>query len=62
MGHIHDAVTYWNETGRYLGAKSKEVRKWMLDSDNYILEYFSTNRGKGAKLGKTATYLPPVVE
>ncbi|WP_081965492.1 GH-E family nuclease [Porphyromonas macacae] len=56
MGHIHDAVTYWNETGRYLGVKSKEVRKWMLDSDNYILEYFSTNRSKGAKSGKTATY------
>ena len=60
MGHIHDAVTYWNETGRYIGAKSKEVRQWMLDSDNYILEYFRTNRSKGAILGQTTTYLPPV--
>ena len=59
MGHIHDAVTYWNETGRYLGAKSKEVRKWMLSSDNYILEYYKTNRSKGAILGQTTTYLPP---
>ena len=60
MGHIDDAVTYWNETGRYLGAKSEEVRKWMLDSDNYVYEYFRTNRSKGAILGKTTTYLPPV--
>ena len=59
MGHIHDAVTYWNETGRYLGAKSKKVREWMLSSENYILEYYKTNRSKGAILGKTTTYLPP---
>jgi hypothetical protein len=59
MGHIHDAVTYWNETGRYFGAKSKEVREWMLSSKNYILEYYKTNRSKGAILGKTTTYLPP---
>lgn len=57
MGHIVNAVDYWNETGRFLGAKSKEVRKWMLDSENYKLEYFRTNRSKGAKLGG---YLPPV--
>ncbi len=60
MGHIEDAVSYWNNTGRYLGAKSKEVRKWMLDSDNYVYEYFRTNRSKGAILGKTTTYLPPI--
>ena len=59
MGHIHDAVTYWNETGRYFGAKSKKVREWMLSSKNYILEYYKTNRSKGAILGKTTTYLPP---
>ncbi len=60
MGHIEDAVSYWNNTGRYLGAKSTEVRKWMLDSDNYVYEYFRTNRSKGAILGKTTTYLPPI--
>ena len=59
MGHIHDAVTYWNETGRYFGAKSEKVREWMLSSDNYILEYYKTNRSKGAILGKKNTYLPP---
>lgn len=60
MGHIDDAVTWWNKTGRKYGAKSKEVRKWMLDSDNYRYEYFSTNRSKGAILRKTTKYLPPL--
>ena len=60
MGHIHDAVTWWNSTGRQYGAKSKEVRDWMLDSDNYVLEYYSTNRSKGAILGQTQTYEPPL--
>ncbi len=59
MGHMEDAVTWWNNTGREFGPKSKEVRDWMLDSDNYALEYFRTNRSKGAILGKTTTYLPP---
>ncbi|WP_240522269.1 HNH/ENDO VII family nuclease [Bacillus thuringiensis] len=39
------------------GAKSKEVRKWMLDSVNYELDHFSLNRSAGAKLGER--YLPP---
>jgi HNH/ENDO VII superfamily nuclease with conserved GHE residues len=56
MGHIHDAVTYWNKTGRKHGAKSLQVRKWMLDSNNYKYEYYRTNRSKGAKLNQT--YLP----
>jgi len=60
MGHIDDAVVWWNETGRKLGAKSKEVREWMLDSKNYIYEYYSTNRSKGAILGKRVEYLPPL--
>ena len=58
MGHIEDAVSWWNKTGRQYGAKSKEVRDWMKNSDNYVLEYFKTNRSNGAKLGKT--YLPPL--
>jgi hypothetical protein len=60
MGHIHDAVTWWNKTGRKYGAKSKEVREWMLDSKNYVLEYYKTNRSKGAILGRKETYLPPL--
>ena len=60
MGHIHDAVKWWNGKGRKYGAKSKEVREWMLDSKNYVLEYYKTNRSKGAILGQTDTYLPPL--
>lgn len=60
MGHLTDAVTWWNKKGRKLGAKSKEVRKWMLDSKNYELEYFRYNRSKGSILGKTTEYLPPL--
>ncbi len=44
--------------GRHYGAKSKEVRKWMLDSVNYELDHFSLNRSAGAKLGER--YLPPI--
>ena len=58
MGHIDDAVSWWNKTSRKYGAKSKEVRDWMKKSDNYVLEYFKTNRSNGAKLG--TTYLPPL--
>jgi Pretoxin HINT domain/HNH/ENDO VII superfamily nuclease with conserved GHE residues len=58
MGHKKDAVSYWNKTGRKFGAKSKEVRDWMLDSKNYKYEYFRTNRSRGAKLGEQ--YKPPL--
>ncbi|MED4355141.1 GH-E family nuclease [Schinkia azotoformans] len=58
MAHKTDAVTWWNNTGRYYGAKSKEVREWMLDSKNYYLEHYSINRSQGAKL--TERYLPPI--
>lgn len=50
MAHKTDAVSWWNGTGRKLGAKSKEVRTWMLDSKNYELEHFRINRSQGAKL------------
>ncbi|MCL8538068.1 polymorphic toxin-type HINT domain-containing protein [Chryseobacterium gallinarum] len=58
MGHIEDAVSWWNKTGRKYGKKSKEVREWMLDSKNYVLEYYRTNRSKGAQL--LEEYLPPL--
>ena len=50
MGHIEDAVRWWNREGKKFGAKSAEVRKWMLDSKNYTLEYFKTNRSRGASI------------
>lgn len=52
MGHFPvDAVTYWNSTGINHGARSPEVRAWMLDPDNYSLQPSSYNRSQGAKLG-----------
>ena len=50
MAHKTDAVKYWNSKGGYHGAKTKEVRGWMRDPDNYELEYYSQNRSKGALL------------
>lgn len=58
MGHHPvDAVTYWNETGIHHGPKSPEVRQWMLDPDNYVLQPSSYNRSQGAKLRRT--YVDP---
>lgn len=51
MGHKRDAVDYWNKEGIHHGAKSPEVRKWMLDPDNYRLEPSSINRSRGARNG-----------
>jgi len=58
MAHKTDAVTWWNETGRTHGAKSPEVRNWMLDSDNYVLDHYSLNRAAGPKIGEN--YLDPL--
>ena len=44
-----DAVLYWNRYGHYHGAKSQAVRKWMLDSNNYRMEYGLGNCSHGAK-------------
>ena len=60
MAHKIDAVTWWNETGRKYGAKSKEARQFMLNPDNYYLEHYSINRSQGAKLRQR--YLQPTVE
>lgn len=53
MGHIGDAVKFWNRVGRYFGPKSVVVRKFMLDPSNYRLEWGSLNSSNGAKLGQT---------
>ncbi|NVZ67144.1 hypothetical protein HX867_34090, partial [Pseudomonas gingeri] len=59
MAHTVDAVTWWNNFGREFGPKSPEVRKFMLDSGNYIFQPSSKNRAEGARLGQT--YQPPLV-
>jgi hypothetical protein len=60
MSHKIDAVTWWNKVGRSYGAKSPEVRAWMLDSNNYELRHYSINRSEGAKLGQTEQYQAPL--
>ena len=58
MGHHpKDAVDYWNDTGRHHGAKSKEVRDWMLDSKNYQFEYGPLNSSRGG--ATKSRYQPP---
>ncbi|WP_321945848.1 LysM peptidoglycan-binding domain-containing protein [Paraburkholderia sp. J10-1] len=58
MAHRVDAVTWWNDVGRFYGPKSPEVRQFMLNPDNYVLQPSSINRSAGARLGQT--YQPPV--
>jgi RHS repeat-associated protein len=55
--HRVDAVAWWNDKGKYTGAKSDEVRTFMTDPDNYDLGEPGANRSAGAKLGKR--YDPP---
>ncbi|MFZ5636354.1 MAG: putative Ig domain-containing protein [Pseudomonadota bacterium] len=52
-----DAVTWWNAVGRDTGARSAEVRRMMLDSRNYYLEFGPINSSQGARIGQT--YAPP---
>ena len=55
MGHRKDAVTGWNERRGQEVPKSRDVRDWMLDEDNYELEPSAINRGKGTG-GETYDY------
>jgi len=59
MGHLEDAVKWWNREGYKYGPKSDPVRKWMLDPKNYELQPSSVNRSKGARLPDR--YRPPAV-
>ncbi|PXZ08563.1 hypothetical protein DKK70_01000 [Gilliamella apicola] len=34
MAHITDAVVWWNQKGRFYGAKFKEVREFMRSAEN----------------------------
>ena len=62
MGHSPiDAVTYWNNVGRYHGPKSPEVRNWMNDPFNYELQPSHINQADGRIMGSSGfTYQPPV--
>jgi hypothetical protein len=59
MGHIIDAVTWWNTNGRFTGPQSSEVQKFMTDPDNYEIEPSGPNSRRGALLGgRGGRYLP----
>jgi hypothetical protein len=59
MGHVIDAVAWWNSNGRLTGPQSQAVLAFMNDADNYELEPSAANRWRGARIG--AHYLPPVI-
>jgi len=59
MGHLVDAVTWWNTNGRFTGPQSPEVQKFMTDPDNYEIEPSDPNSLRGALLGaRGGNYLP----
>jgi len=61
MGHIVDAVVWWNSNGRLTYPQSPTVLAFMNDPDNYELEPSGANRARGAALGaRGVRYLPPV--
>ena len=51
-GH-KDAVEYWNTCGKYTGARSKEVRAYMQNPEDYYLEVSNYNRSSGEKIKNT---------
>lgn len=59
MGHIIDAVNWWNSNGRLTGARSSAVQAFMNNPINYEFEPSSENRRRGAALA--GRYQPPVV-
>jgi filamentous hemagglutinin len=60
MGHIIDAVTWWNTNGRFTGPQSTEVQTFMTDPNNYEIEPSGPNSRRGAQLGgRGGRYLPP---
>lgn len=50
MGHIEDAVKWWNNGGWSFGARSYEARAFMLRDDNYRFEWGPLNSGNGSRL------------
>ena len=58
MGHIEGAVEWWNKNN--FAAKATEVRTFMLDDENYELEFGPLNSSNGAISGQTNTYHRPL--
>ncbi len=60
MGHLEDAVKWWNREGYKHGPKADPVRRWMRDPKNYEIQPSDVNRSKGVKL--TDRYRQPEVD
>jgi Domain of unknown function (DUF4157) len=62
MGHLVDAVTWWNSNGRTTGPQSSIVLQFMTDPDNYEFEPSGPNQARGrAMSARGVRYLPPIV-
>ncbi len=60
LGHVINAVNWWNSNGRFTGAKSSEVAKFMNDPDNYELEDKVQNQQRGSlEAAENVRYLNP---
>lgn len=54
MGHLYAAVFFWNQIGRYTGARSACVQAFMHDPNNYRFQYGARN----CQMAPHDTYLP----
>jgi hypothetical protein len=60
LGHIVDAVSWWNSNGRLTYAQSPTVLEFMNDPSNYELEPSAVNQRRGALLAaRGVRYLLP---
>jgi hypothetical protein len=51
MGHVIDAVLWWNTNGRFTGPQSPEVARFMTDPLNYEIEPQDSNSLRGSLMG-----------
>ncbi len=62
MGHLVDAVTWWNSNGRLTFPQSPSVLAFMAREENYEIEPRAINQLRGRQLaGRGIRYLPPIV-
>ena len=60
LGHVINAVNWWNSNGRFTGIKSKEVETFMKDADNYELDDKVQNQKRGSlEAAENVRYLNP---
>ena len=63
MGHLKDAVVWWNEEGKSLPRIGKrpgaEIDRWMNDPSNYELQFSRHNRSAGGGMGANGPWWIP---